>query len=268
MKLLPFAIGALAAVASASASAQTVPVTPPPTYSYEAHTVRQMEVRGQFGRYITFIGKTVNTYEATSGHYNPGSPGYVSCVAGICRRIGYIAPRYTPGTPGGTQERNFTYELDCVDMTFDRKGDRAGGIYNRGWMPVGNDPTASEVARIYCPKISTLPGGPPTASTTQEPPIKSVRPPGGSYSTTDWIYLGEYGEGADKEKVYTRRIGSEFGMPVEQALYVKLSGEREEGSATVWDCNGYHYRFQDEDKWTTVDRGTQGEKELKVLCTE
>lgn len=259
--LVSFAAGALLITAAAApAFAETVPVTPPPTFSYEADTVRQLEVRGEFGRYITFIGKTVNTYAGTSGSYYAGSPGHMSCVGGFCRRIGYVAPRYTPGTPGGTQVKNFTYELDCVDMTFDRKGNKAGGIYNRGWMPVSSDPTAAEVARTYCPQISRLPGGPtsPSGITTTAS--------NGQQVIAGWTYFGHYGEGSDAEHRYTRRIGTEDGMPVAQTLYVNVLNEREEGLPTVWDCSGRRYRFQDDTQWDVVKRRTAGETEMKVIC--
>ena len=266
MKLFPSAIGAFVAIAGTSASAQTVPVAPPPTYSYEAHTVRQLEVRGQFGRYITFIGKTVNTYEGTSGSYSPGSPGYTSCVGGVCRQIGYVAPRYTPGSPGGTQERNFIYELDCVDMTFDRKGDKAGGIYNRGWMPVASDPTASEVARIYCPQIGSIPGGPAgsASSTSASPEIDAASEE--ENIDEDWVFIGTIGEGAEEQDVYTSRIGFEGGHPVGETLFVNAKEEEEKSSPAVWDCSGHRYRWVGSSDWNPVEKDSIGCAELEALC--
>ena len=40
-------------------------------------------------------------------------------------------------------------------MTFDRKGDFSG-FGNKGWLNVGDDPTAQAVADRYCPIIETL----------------------------------------------------------------------------------------------------------------
>ena len=148
----------------------TVDVSQPNPYNYNPASVMQLKIRGSYGRYITFIGKTVNEYAGTSGYSNPGSPGTVNCyttggyggISGYttCQRTGYVAPSYVPGTPGGVQNRSYRYELDCHDMTFDRKGDYAGGISNKGWMNVDSDPTAQAVANKYCSIIDDLPKRP------------------------------------------------------------------------------------------------------------
>ena len=146
----------------------TVDVTEPKPYNYDPESVMQLKIRGSYGRYLTFIGKTVNEYAGTSGYMLPGSPGSVSCntyggygayssTYTTCNRSGYVAPTYVPGTSGGVQNRKYRYELDCQDMTFDRKGDYAGGMSNKGWMSVYNDPTAQAVANRYCSSIGSLP---------------------------------------------------------------------------------------------------------------
>ena len=146
----------------------TVNVAQPDHYNYDPDSVMQLKIRGSYGRYLTFIGKTVNTYTGTSGYMNPGSPGSVRCTTSpgfgaysssytTCSRSGYVAPTYVPGTPGGVQNRKYRYELDCQDMTYDRKGDYAGGVANKGWMSVDNDPTAQAVANKYCSRIHSLP---------------------------------------------------------------------------------------------------------------
>ena len=160
-------IAAAAAVISASfiatrpGEAGTVNVSRPSQYSYEDSSVRQLKIRGKYGRYITFVGRSTNSWQGTNGNYNPGSQGYVQCnsigYSTTCNRIGYVAPSYTPGRSGGSSNRHYRYELDCKDGTFDRKGDRARGIRKKGWMSVMEDPTALAVARKYCPMISTLP---------------------------------------------------------------------------------------------------------------
>ena len=103
----------------------------------------------------------MNSWQGTSGYYNPGSSGYVQCnsfgYSTTCNRVGYVAPSYTPGIRGGSVNRYYRYELDCKDGTFDRKGDRVQGIRRKGWMSVVEDPTALTVARKYCPIISSLP---------------------------------------------------------------------------------------------------------------
>ena len=146
----------------------TVDVAEPKPYNYDPESVMQLKIRGSYGRYLTFIGKTVNEYAGTSGYMLPGSPGSVSCntyggygayssTYTTCNRSGYVAPTYVPGTSGGVQNRKYRYELDCQDMTFDRKGDYAGGMSNKGWMSVYNDPTAQAVANRYCSSIGSLP---------------------------------------------------------------------------------------------------------------
>ena len=67
-----------------------------------------------------------------------------------------MAPSYTPGTPGGVERRSFRYQLDCKDLTFDRKGDFSG-FGNKGWMGVDIDPTAQAVADRYCSATHNLP---------------------------------------------------------------------------------------------------------------
>ena len=144
----------------------SVEVKPHSDYDYKPSSVRQMNVRGSYGRYISFMGTTLNEYAGTPASYNPGLPGRTVChtVKGFnnqtktttCQQVGYVAPSYTPGTPAGVERRNFRYQLDCKDLTFDRKGDFSG-FGNKGWMSVDNDPTAQAVANRYCSTIDSLP---------------------------------------------------------------------------------------------------------------
>jgi tetratricopeptide (TPR) repeat protein len=146
----------------------TVNVATPSEYNYLPKTVKQLKIRGSYGRYIQFIGKTNNAYDGTRGYYNAGSPGRQVCQTYInpmgyggrtnCSTEGYVAPSYRPGTSGGVQAESFRYELDCKDMTFDRKGDlRDGSGWRKGWMNVSADPTAQAVANKYCGIIGSLP---------------------------------------------------------------------------------------------------------------
>lgn len=161
-----FAIAAgvgTALLASTPAVSGTVNVPTPSPYSYNDSSVRQLKIRGSYGSYITFYGRTVNSWEGTEGSYIEGSPGSLECTSyGLttsCDRVGYIAPKYISGSSGGVENRSYRYELDCRDMTFDRKGDKAKGVRKKGWMPVSEDPTANAVAEKYCPIISSLPTG-------------------------------------------------------------------------------------------------------------
>ena len=135
-------------------------------HNYRPSSVRQQKVRGSYGRYISFVGTTLNEYAGTPARYNPGSPGRRVCnttygfnnqnKTTTCQQVGYVAPSYTPGTPGGVERRSFRYQLDCKDLTFDRKGDTSG-FGNKGWMGVDNDPTAQAVADRYCTAIDSVP---------------------------------------------------------------------------------------------------------------
>ena len=135
-------------------------------HNYKPSSVRQMKVRGSYGRYISFVGTTLNEYAGKPASYNPGMPGRKVCnttygfnkqtKTTICQQVGYVAPSYTPGTPGGVERRSFRYQLDCKDLPFDRKGDFSG-FGNKGWMGVDNDPTAQAVADRYCSTTHNLP---------------------------------------------------------------------------------------------------------------
>ena len=75
-----------------------------------------------------------------------------------CMPSGFTSPMYIPGAPGGKQNKNFIYHLDCFDLTFDRKGDLLNAYGDKyGWMDVSRDPTAQTVASKFCPVINSLP---------------------------------------------------------------------------------------------------------------
>lgn len=134
-------------------------------FTYRKSTIKQLKIRGSYGRYITFWGRSVNDYSGTPGYYNSGSSGVINCntnsfgstATTYCNRTGYIAPSYTPGTQGGTQKRWFEYQLDCRDLTYNRKGDISAGAFKKGWQDIYYDKTARAVAQKYCPKINSLP---------------------------------------------------------------------------------------------------------------
>ncbi len=141
---------------------KTISVPVPSPHSFESWSVKQLKVRDRYGRYITFVGRTPNVFGGSSGIYLPGSPGTTSCNTigsyTSCSTTGYIAPTSIPGQPGGVQNKQFVYELDCQDMTFDRKGDLKNANGDKwGWLDVIQDPTARAVADKYCPIIHTLP---------------------------------------------------------------------------------------------------------------
>jgi hypothetical protein len=61
MKKLLLATSAIIALA-APAHAQTVVVDAPPAYSYDAGTVHQLQVRNEWGRYLTFSGISTHSW--------------------------------------------------------------------------------------------------------------------------------------------------------------------------------------------------------------
>ena len=128
-----------------------------PDYSFKKNTVRQLKIRGKYGRYLTFMGRTKVSYKGTDSYTIGGGMGTTSCYGANCTTY-YTPPTTIAGTSGGVQHRYFEYELDCVDLTFNRIGDKhtaGGGSY--GWMSVDRDPVAKEVSKKYCPKINSLP---------------------------------------------------------------------------------------------------------------
>ena len=141
-----------------AAPSGTVVVPVPSPYSYDAGSLRQLNLKGNFGRYIGFTGHTVIEWSATPAQLNPGQPGTLQCRHGSCWLQGTIAPTLIGGTPAGSMRSFFRYELDCRDRSFNRIGDvRVPGAVPKGWQAVENDPTALAVAETWCPRIQELP---------------------------------------------------------------------------------------------------------------
>ena len=122
-------------------NADSIRVEEPDRYSYEDKSVMQLEVRGKYGRYLRFKGRSPVFYDATP----PSAPSCtrnwnstrVNCTAGY------------PGSPARYRSKNWTYRLDCQDKTFDRDNED-------DWEYVDEDPVAKTVANKYCPIINTL----------------------------------------------------------------------------------------------------------------
>ena len=141
-------------------------------FGVRENTLKQAKIRESYGRYISFQGRSTNEY---SGEYIPGERGYIDCDWGSSGSLygdaysiegeysssgGCVGEDSTPSItiPGGVEVGVFKYLLDCKDNTFDRKGDRVSvsGFGMKGWQDVSSDSTASYVAQVYCPVISTL----------------------------------------------------------------------------------------------------------------
>ena len=137
-------------------NAETIVVPTPARFSYESDTVEQLKIRGRYGRYLTFKGRTDNEYEGTDGYYESEGKSYSECDEGECTTF-WEPPTYIEGTEGGIENKTFVYELDCRDKTFNRIGDRTGTGLKKGWMETIEDPVAIAVEKKYCPVINSLP---------------------------------------------------------------------------------------------------------------
>ena len=166
-------------------------------FSLHNNTILQIQVKGEYGRYLRFAGRTVNRYSRTPGIYKLGSPDSINCTdydtSITCNRTDYKAPSYTPQKAGGIQKQGFLYDLDCVDGTFDPTVDYlASGDGIKGWISVHQDPVAKEVYNKYCRIIDELPKyveGQKAISTAIVSP-----------STKPWIYTG--GRCSSREKCF------------------------------------------------------------------
>ena len=142
-------------------------------YSVNFNSIKQEKIRNKYGRYITFYGRSTNSY---SGETIAAKPGFIDCDWGGSGSASYNK-EYGSGSwssggycygeegtpekviPGGIDRQYFKYSLDCKDKTFDRKGDRvdySGGL-KKGWMKINNDPTAVLAEYLFCESISELP---------------------------------------------------------------------------------------------------------------
>ena len=105
---------------------------------YEDTSIMQLRSGGQYGRYITFAGKTKNNY-------------YI--------KENYLVPSMTGGVNNRTHVE-YIYAIDCSNQTFNRTKTMFSVHQWRGresWMPIVKDPIANEVSNKYCRKITLLP---------------------------------------------------------------------------------------------------------------
>jgi len=137
-------------------SAETIVVPTPARFSYESDTVKQLKIRDDYGRYLTFRGRTDNEYEGTDGYHESEGQSYTECEEDNCKTF-WEPPTYIKGKEGGVENKSFVYELDCRDKTFNRIGDRTGTGMKKGWMETLEDPVAMAVEKKYCPVIDSLP---------------------------------------------------------------------------------------------------------------
>ena len=263
-----------AAVIAGSARAQTVVVDPPPSFTYEADTVRQLLVRNEWGRYITFTGISTHIYKGSNGYTIPGTPPRTSCV-NMYSSYGISSPQcittpgtpaqFVPGKPGGTERKSFTYELDCRDRTFDRKGDKAGGGFGqmKGWESVDQDPTALAVADKYCPIISTLPG--PALAASSNMVVES----NAKEEETDWTEISSDDKGT-YWGFYLRRNGDT--AVIREAYTYDNNQQEDDYFYAEYNCKDKRYRLADESDpydftdWDSIEKGSVAEGLMEFAC--
>ncbi len=133
-----------------------------PQHSFDPNSVRSKDAGN---RYVIFEGiTTIRIPAKPSSVIQEADFGYVKCygVSGFtdgveypynpsfdsygrrCSQYGFRPAIIAPAEPARDEQRSYTYELDCLDRTFDRRKD------NLPWKSVADDQTAAMVASRYC----------------------------------------------------------------------------------------------------------------------
>ena len=144
-------------------------------YGYEEESVQPLVLGGRSGRYLGFRGRTLVITAASPGRFVGGSPGRCRCEDEErparwsenrpgerrpgdrrlrCDLVGGMPPTWIPGQPERRTVMRFTYQLDCIDRTFNRVNDGTW-LFRPGWMAMDQDPTAAAVAERYCPGLAS-----------------------------------------------------------------------------------------------------------------
>ena len=113
MQALLLAIPAIAIPLPPATSSGIVVVPIPSPYSYDAGSFQQLNLKGNFGRYIGFRGHTLIEWPATPAQLNPGQPGTLQCFHCTCWLQVTIAPTMFGCTPAVSMRSFFLYQLEC-----------------------------------------------------------------------------------------------------------------------------------------------------------
>ncbi|QEY31085.1 hypothetical protein EVJ50_01255 [Synechococcus sp. RSCCF101] len=100
--------------------------------------MRLIRLSGVTDRYLRFLGWT--PLQGAGGRWP--WPDLSAAANGSAR-------------PDGAGGRDYTYDLDCQERTFNRHGD-GSWFHRQGWLPVEQDLTAALVAERYCPRLESL----------------------------------------------------------------------------------------------------------------
>ena len=91
---------------------QEIEVKAPPEHSFEQDSVLQLKIRGRYGRYITFKGRTKVSYKGTDSYTIGGGVGNTVCYGSTCSTY------YTPPTTIPNKIQYNQKVLDIVSFPF------------------------------------------------------------------------------------------------------------------------------------------------------
>ena len=142
-------------------TAGKVDVAQPSDHNYRPDSVRQQKIRGSYGRYLTFTGTTLMRIPAPR-ELQPRFAGSTVCDTTVSPdkpRVAGMWDTWHRVTHQGVPVA-WNAEASTTNWTAGIEPSTAGrldGFANKGWMNVGEDPTALAVANRYCPIIDSLP---------------------------------------------------------------------------------------------------------------
>ena len=167
-----------------------------PRHSFDPNSVRSKD---SGTRYLVFEGMTTIWIPAKSATVvREADYGFVKCygISGYadgveyqynpsfdrygrsCSRYGYRPAVISPAEPAREEQRSYTYEIDCLDRTFDRRKD------NLPWKSVADDQTAAMVASRYCRGGTTVLNAPMQPQIMQAAPFANPAGNGSMPQTT------------------------------------------------------------------------------------
>jgi len=134
------------------------------TVEIHPDSIKAKKIRNKYGRYLTFFINLKIYQEPTTGYSSPGyrTPTYadttiIGNTATTTITGGQIVgARNVPSTPGGNRFLGFQYTADCIDYTFDGKGDQMGWQNVKNFRPDSVGGTIGQIMDEFCPKINQL----------------------------------------------------------------------------------------------------------------
>ena len=134
--------------------------------SLEIHpqSIKAKKIKNKYGRYLTFFVDRRMYVEPTSGFSSPGyqTPSYAQTNIYGNTATTTITGGQTvgginiPGTPGGIRFKGFPITADCIDYTFDAKGDGGGWQNISTFRPDSAGGIIGQILDEFCPKMDQL----------------------------------------------------------------------------------------------------------------